>query len=163
MGPGQDIWFSVSEMLFHRHWSILLTPTKGGVLQDMGHTCVIRRVGFKPDGEDIILVIPRDMEIFCSCFVMLQMKSCKLQLRDMLRAFQCKAMNIFAWLGILVEVCHRGKTSSDQGLMDTLAELPSRISSVRLQDPPRRHSQHSHLRVVAQVARQIHVRLIGNY
>ena len=154
MGPGQDIWFPVSEILIHRHWSILLTATKSGVLQDMGHTSVIRRVSFKPDGEDIILVIPRDMEILCSSLVVLQMKSCKLQLRDMLRAFQCKAMNIFAWLGILVEVCHRGKTSSDQGLMDTLAVLPSRTLNVRLQEPPRRHWQHSRLLVVAQVARQ---------
>lgn len=132
MGLGQDIWFPVSEMLIHHHWGILLTPAKGGVLQDMGHTGVIRRVGFKPDGEDVVLVIPRDMEILCSSPVMLQVKSCKLQLGDMLRAFQCKAMNIFAWPGILIEVCHRSKTSSDQGLMDTLAELPSRISNVRL-------------------------------
>ena len=63
-------------------------------------------------------------------------------------------MNIFAWPGILVEVCHRGKTSSDQGLMDTLVELPSRTLNVRLQEPPRRHSQHSRLLVVVQVARQ---------
>ena len=147
MGPGQDIWFSVSEMLVHRHRSILLTPTKRGVLQDMRHTSVIRRVCFKPDGEDIILVIPSNMEILCSSPVMLQVKSCKLQLPDMLRAFQRKAMNIFAWPGILIEVCHRCKTSSVQGLMDTFANLPSRISTVRLQDPPRRHSQH--IKVVA--------------
>ena len=147
MDPGQDIWFPVSEMLVHRHWSILLTPTKGGVLQDMGNTSVIRRVCFIPDREDIILVIPSNMEILCSSPVMLQVKSCKLQLRDMLRTFQRKAMNILAWPGILVEVCHRGKTSSVQGLMDTLANLPSRISTVRLQDPPRRHSQH--IKVVA--------------
>ena len=87
MGPGPGIWSPISGMLVRRHWSILLTPTKGGVLQDMGHTSIIRRVGFKPDGEDIILVIPRDMEIFCSSLVMLQVKSRKLQLRDMLRAF----------------------------------------------------------------------------
>lgn len=142
----------------HCHWSILLTPTKGGVLQDMGHTSVIWRVCFKPDGEDIVLVIPSNMEILCSSPVMLQVKSCKLQLWHMLRTFQCKAMNIFAWPGILVEVCHRGKTSSVQGLMDTLANLPSRVSTVRLQDPPRRHSQHiknSLLLIVAHVARQI--------
>ena len=87
MGPGQDIWYPVSEMQVHRFWGILLTPTKGGVLQDMGHTSIIRRVGFKPNGEDIILVIPRDMEILCSSLIMLQVKSYKLQLRDMLRAF----------------------------------------------------------------------------
>ena len=147
MGPGQDICFPVSEMLIHRHWSILLAPTKRGVLQDMGHTSVIRRVCFIPDGEDIILVIPCNMEILCSSLVMFQMKSCKLQLRDMLRTFQRKAMNIPAWPGILIEVCHRGKTSTVQGLMDTLANLPSRITTVRLQDPPQRHSQH--IKVVA--------------
>ena len=147
MGPGQGIWFPISEMLTHRHWSILLTPTKGGVFQDMWHTSIIRRVGFKPDGEDIILVIPRDMEIFCSSLVMLQVESCKLQLWDMLRAFQCKPMNIFAWRGILLEVCHRSETSSDQGPMDTTAELPSCRSNTRLQDSSQRHSQHSHLRL----------------
>ncbi len=50
---------------------LLLTSAKGGVLQDVRHSCIIWRIGLEADREDIVLVVSVDMEVFGTCFVML--------------------------------------------------------------------------------------------
>lgn len=51
--------------------ALLLTSTQGGVLQDMRHTCGVRRVRLESDAENIVLVFPCNMEVVRVCLVML--------------------------------------------------------------------------------------------
>ena len=50
---------------------VLLAPTKSGVLQNVGHTSVIWWVRLEPNGEDIVLVVPRNMKVLCPSLIML--------------------------------------------------------------------------------------------
>lgn len=64
-----------------------LTSAKGGVLQYMGHTSAIRRIGFEPNGKDIVLVITGYMKVLCTGLFMVKVECCELQLRHMLSTF----------------------------------------------------------------------------
>ena len=57
---------------------VFFTATQSGMLQYMRHAGVIGRVGLEANGEDIIPVIPRNVQIVCSSLVMTQVESCEL-------------------------------------------------------------------------------------
>lgn len=78
------------------------------MLQYMGHASVIWRIRLKPDREDIVLVVSCNVQILSSSSVMLKLKSCKLQLWDMLRPLESEAMKLITGFGILIQVCYSG-------------------------------------------------------
>ena len=78
----------------------------------MGHPSVIWWIRLETDGKDIVLVVSRNMHILGASLVMLKVKSCKLQLRDMLGALQGEAMKLFTRFGVLGQVCYRGVSPS---------------------------------------------------
>lgn len=64
-----------------------LASAKGGVLQYMGDTSGIRRIGFEPNRKDIVSVITGDMKVLCPRLFVLEVECCKLQLGHMLGSF----------------------------------------------------------------------------
>lgn len=51
--------------------ALLLTTTKSSMLQDMRHTCGVRRVRLESDAENIVLVFSCNMQVIRVCLVML--------------------------------------------------------------------------------------------
>lgn len=51
--------------------SLPLTSAESGMLQNVGHACIIWRIGLEADGKDIILVVSMDVEVFGPGLVML--------------------------------------------------------------------------------------------
>lgn len=49
---------------------LLLAAAESGMLQNMGHTCGVRRVRLEADAENIVLVFSCDMKVIRVCFVM---------------------------------------------------------------------------------------------
>ena len=71
---GSRIGYLIISVKFHReHYvdRLLLTPTKDGVFQDMRNPRCIWRVRLEPNGENIVLVVSRKMEILGAGTVML--------------------------------------------------------------------------------------------
>lgn len=62
------------------------------MLEYVGYTGIIRRVSLEADGKDIILVIPGDMKIFSSGFVVVEVKCRELEFRYMLCTLQGEAV-----------------------------------------------------------------------
>ena len=62
------------------------------MFQYVRHPGIVGWVCLKPDGEDIILVIPRNVKILSTSLFMLEMESRKLKLGDMLSPLKGKAM-----------------------------------------------------------------------
>lgn len=62
----------------------LFTATQGCVLQDMGNTRRIWRVGLESNAEDIVLVISCHVQVIGVGLVMSQSDRCEVQLRDVL-------------------------------------------------------------------------------
>ena len=66
-------------MILQRSLSdVLLAPTERGVLKYVGNTCVVWGVSFETDGEDIVLVISGNVQIFRSSLPVLKLECCKL-------------------------------------------------------------------------------------
>ena len=65
----------------------------------MRNTRLVRRIGFEPDGEDIVLVVSGKMEVFGSGPIVLKLESCELQLWDMFRKLEGKPMQTRPRLG----------------------------------------------------------------
>ena len=85
---------------------ILLTPAERSMLKYVRNTCVIWRISLEPNREDIVLVVSGDVEIFCSSFLMFELKRCELQFRYMLLALERKPMQMFSKLWRLLESGH---------------------------------------------------------
>jgi len=69
------------------------------MLEDMRHSSVVRRVRLEADGEDIVRIVSRDMEIFCPCLVVLQLERRQLQFGDLLHALESEAVELLADAG----------------------------------------------------------------
>lgn len=66
-------------MVSNYAWAnILLTSAERGVLKDVGNTRVIWGVSLECNGEDIVLVVSSNVQIFCSGLLMLKLEGCKL-------------------------------------------------------------------------------------
>ena len=87
------------------------TSAKAGVLQDMGHTGGIRRIGFEANGEDIVFIITGDMKVLCPSLFMLEVECCKLQLGHLLGSFECKAVDVVTGFQIVVQADQGGLIS----------------------------------------------------
>lgn len=85
------------------------------MLQNVRNTSIIGWISLESDGEDIVLVVSCDMEMLCASLVMLEKQSCKLQLRNMLGAFQREAVELLSWLGIVAQA-REGSISSGRRL-----------------------------------------------
>ena len=70
------------------------------MFKDMRNPGIVWRVSLESNGEDIILVIACDVQVLCSCFIMLKVQRSQLQLRNVLSTFERKAMQLLAWLRI---------------------------------------------------------------
>lgn len=57
---------------------ILLTSAERGVFKDVGNTCMIWGVSLKSNGEDVVLVVSGNVQIFRSSLLMLEVEGCKL-------------------------------------------------------------------------------------
>jgi len=64
--------------------NLLLATAERSMLEDMRDARVIWRVGLEPNREDIIAVVAGDMQMLCTCLVVLQMQGCQLEFRDVL-------------------------------------------------------------------------------
>lgn len=92
---------------------ILLAPAKRRVLEDMGHACRIGRIGLEADAKDIIAVITCNMQVVRIGFVVNEMDSRKMQLRDVLLVLDGEAKELFSDFRICSNICHRrGRTAS---------------------------------------------------
>jgi hypothetical protein len=56
------------------------------MLQDMRNSSVIRRIRLEPDGEDIVGVVARNVEVVGASLIMLELESSEFQLRNLLNA-----------------------------------------------------------------------------
>lgn len=66
------------------------------MLQNMGHTCRIRWVCLEADTEDIILVVPRNMQIVRIGLVMSQPHGGQVKLRNVLLLANSEAVELLA-------------------------------------------------------------------
>ena len=62
------------------------------MFQDMRNPRRIWRVRLEPNGEDIVLVISRKMEILGAGLIMLEFKGCELEQWNMLLSFEGESM-----------------------------------------------------------------------
>lgn len=62
------------------------------MFQYVRHPSIIGWVGLKSDGEDIVLVVPRDVKILSASLFVLEMESRKLKFWDMLSPLEGEAM-----------------------------------------------------------------------
>jgi hypothetical protein len=65
----------------------------------MRHACVVGRVGLEADGEDIVGIVARNMEVLCASLFMLEVQRRQLQLRDLLDALDSEAVELLSRLG----------------------------------------------------------------
>lgn len=72
------------------------------MLKDMRHTRVIRGICLEANRKDIIAIVPSDVQVFGTRFVVLKLQCRKFQLGNVLDALHCEAMKPFAWLGKLL-------------------------------------------------------------
>ena len=82
---------------------ILLTPAERGVLKYVGNTCVVWGVSLEANGENIVLVVSGNVQIFRSSLLMLEFEGRKLQFRYVLLALEPERMLTFSELWRLVE------------------------------------------------------------
>ena len=59
---------------------LLFAPAQGDVLQDMRDSRRIRGIGFESNGEDVVWIISRNMQVLGTRLVVLQVQSRHLQL-----------------------------------------------------------------------------------
>lgn len=78
----------------------------------MRHPSIIRRICLEADGEDVVRVISGHVQILRSCFIMLEMEGCKLELWHVLGALESEAMKLFARIRINIQVGHGSILSS---------------------------------------------------
>lgn len=104
-------------------WCSLLTATQSGVLQDMWHAGVIRRVGLEADGEDIIAVITGNVKMFGTSLVVLQVQGRQLKLGHMLGAQQGEAVKLLACSGIVRKLRHDSLRPVDSGMAQSSCPL----------------------------------------
>lgn len=75
------------------------------MLQYVRYSCIIRRICFETNGEDIIFIFSGYMQIVCAGLVVLQMQSCQLEFWDMFRSDESEAMELLPGFWILGELC----------------------------------------------------------
>ena len=73
------------------------------MLKYVGNTSVIWGVGLEANGEDIVLVVPGNVQIFRSSLLMLELEGCELQFRYVLLALEHEPMQVLSELWRLVE------------------------------------------------------------
>lgn len=76
------------------------------MLQDVGDAGVIGRVRLEADGEDIVGVITRDMQVVGAGLVVLQLQCRQFQLRNVLCSDESESMEFGARLRIQGEIRH---------------------------------------------------------
>lgn len=76
------------------------------MLQDVGDAGVIGRVRLEADGEDIVGVVARNMQIVGAGLVVLQLQCRQFQLRNVLCSDECESMELGARLRIQGEIRH---------------------------------------------------------
>lgn len=62
------------------------------MFQDVRHSRIIWGIRLEPDGEDIVLILPGNVEIISASLVVLEVQGRQLEFRDMLRTDQSEAM-----------------------------------------------------------------------
>lgn len=65
----------------------------------MGNPRVVWGIRLEADGEDIVLVVPGNVEVLCARLIMMQMKRRQLKLWHVLGALQRETMEPLARLG----------------------------------------------------------------
>lgn len=88
------------------------------MLQDMGHTGIVGRVCLETDREDIVAIVSGDVQMLGAGLVVLQVQRRQLELRDMLRPQQRKAVELLAGLWELGEL----GDSSSGGILDSIPQ-----------------------------------------
>lgn len=68
------------------------------MLENMRQTRVIRGICLETNRKDIIAVVPSDVQVFGTCFVVLKLQGREFELGNVLDALHCEAMESFAWL-----------------------------------------------------------------
>jgi hypothetical protein len=64
------------------------------MLEDVRHASVIRGVSLETNGEDVVRIFSRNVEVLGSRLVMLELERCQLQLGDLLHALEREAMEL---------------------------------------------------------------------
>jgi thiazole synthase ThiGH ThiG subunit len=78
------------------------------MLEDVRHASVIRGVSLETNGEDVVRVFSRNVEILGSRLVMLELERCQLQLGDLLHALESKAMKLLPNTRETRQICDGG-------------------------------------------------------
>lgn len=69
------------------------------MLQNVRHSGVIWWIGLESNGEDIIRVVPRNMDIVGAGLVVLELQRGQLELRNLLDALESEAMELLPRFG----------------------------------------------------------------
>ena len=76
--------------------SLPVTTAERGVFQYVWDAGIIWRVSLEANAENIVLVVSCNMEIFCASLVVLQMNSCKLELRNVFGTLQSESVQMIS-------------------------------------------------------------------
>lgn len=122
----------------------LLTSAKRCMFEDVRHASVVGRIGLESDGEDIVRIVSRDVEVVCARLVMLELQCRQLQLGDLLDTLESKAMEPVSHFGEArrsgictcdCSICpagHARRTQTDGGEVPGVSQLaPSRAQHGR--------------------------------
>lgn len=90
------------------------------MLQNVRDAGVVGRIGLEADGEDIVAVVPRNVQVLGSGPVMLQVQGRQLELGNMLRAQESKAMQLFSRLWEIGELGNSSSGSVSGGVSQHL-------------------------------------------
>ena len=73
------------------------------MLKYVGNTSVIWGVSLECDGEDIVLVVSGNVQMFRSSLLMLELEGCKLQFRYVLLSLKHESMETLSELWRLID------------------------------------------------------------
>lgn len=81
------------------------------MLEDVGDARVVWGIGLEADGEDIVAVVARNVQVFGARLVVPQVQCRQLELWDVLRPEESEAVKLLAGLGVLREIGHGSRSA----------------------------------------------------
>lgn len=109
------------------------------MLEDVRHSRVVRRVGLEANGEAVVRIVARNVQVLGAGLVVLQVQGRQFQLRHLLDALEGEAMQLLAGLGEVGDIGHGGITSSG-GRRRSQQARPRRARISKLQPGGAQHS-----------------------
>jgi len=122
----------------------LFAATQGGMLEDVWHPRGVGRVGLEADGEDIVGVVPGNVNVFGARLVVLQLEGRQLQLGHLLYAAEGEAMELLAHSGEGRGVGDGGIGTTEDGRRGRPREAEGRLAVLQRPAGGAQHGQDTH-------------------